>query len=87
MMDDDVTARIEAQSYPVETSDLAENVGEIDRRAGEAVERAGNGLIDSSEDAQLTLQCGLGGDAVGRRRYSDRDPGSVGETEHRRLSF
>jgi len=87
MMDDDVTARIEAQSYPVETSELAANVGEVDRTAGEAVARAGNGLIPSSEDARLTLKCGLDGDAVGRKRYSDRDPGAVGESGFRQLSF
>lgn len=87
MLHDDVTARIESQSYPVESSALAATLGEVNRAAGEAVERAGSGVIANADDARLTVRCGLDGDAVGRRRYSDRDPGGVGERSHRQLSF
>ena len=80
-------AYIEQESYPVETADLAEAVGEIDAVAGAAIERAGNGTITCPDDAQLTLRCGLDGDAVGRKGYSDRDFGGVGETVHRQVSF
>lgn len=87
MLDDAITDCIERETYPVETRDLAARVGEFDGAAGSAIERAGNGSITSADDALLTLLCGLDGDAIGRRHYSDRDFGGVGESRVRQVSF
>ncbi|MEF8831394.1 MAG: hypothetical protein V5A23_07660 [Halobacteriales archaeon] len=87
MLDNAVTECIERETYPVETRALAARVGELDGAAGSAIERAGTGSITSANDALLTLLCGLDGDAVGRRHYSDRDFGGVGESRVRQISF
>jgi hypothetical protein len=87
MMDDEVTACIDSQAYPIDTDELAAAVGEFDPAAGDAVLRGGDGAITSADDARLALQCGMGGESVGRKRYSDRDPPGVSEDSHQRLSF
>jgi hypothetical protein len=55
--------------------------------AAAAIERGGGDAFETREDAALALRSGLGGDAVGRREYSDRDPTALGEEGPRPVSF
>lgn len=53
----------------------------------EAIERGGGDTFHTREDAELALLSGVGGAAVGRRKYSDRDPPHPGEEGPRPVSF
>lgn len=91
MLDDRLNDRIDAQDYPVTAEEFTAAVGGETTPSGEdvatVVQRSGATTIADAHDARLTVLCGLDGSAVGRRRYSDRDPPSVGEDRTPRQSF
>jgi hypothetical protein len=91
MLGDDFHDSIDDQSYPVSATEFVAAVGDdagpTEEELDAVLARAGADTLTDADDARDTVLCGLGGDAVGRRRYSDRDPGGFGETRHRELSF
>jgi len=85
---------IDACDYPATCEEVQEAVG--DERLelpndteplAEAIGLGGGEVFESAEDVQLAVYNGVGGGAVGRRRYSDRDPGTPGTDDVRRVSF
>lgn len=77
---------IEAHEYPATSTELIETHGEelIEltdgiETFGEVLGRLGETTYDDAEDVQEALFSAVGADAVGRRYYSDRDPGTPGE--------
>ena len=77
--------RIDACEYPASAETVIETVGDAtlslphgSEPVAEALERAGDTTFDSAEDVHLAIYCGVSSKAIGRRGYSDRDPGTVG---------
>lgn len=78
---------IEAQEYPATGTELIEAHGEElielpdgTETFGEVLGRLEDTTYHDAEDVQEALFSAVGADAVGRRYYSDRDPGTPGET-------
>lgn len=83
---------IEDFDYPITTHELIESAGNQVLTYPDGAEtleqilsRTEPETFGSSQDLQLTLYASLCEDAIGRKRYSDRDPPSGTEVEH--ISF
>lgn len=78
---------IEAHEYPATSNELIEAHGEKTieltdgtETFGEVLGRLGETTYDDAEAVQEALFSAVGADAVGRRYYSDRDPGTPGDS-------
>lgn len=86
--------RLEGLDYPATTEEVLSGVGTdaVDLPNGseqlsEAFGRVAGERYTCPDDACLTLLSALGAEAIGRRRYSDRDPPATGTTEPNPVSF
>jgi hypothetical protein len=93
MLLDGTGDRIDALEYPLTTEELAERLGdhELDcpgeTTLGEALEPLAGETFETAEEARFAVQTGVDESAIGRKEYSDRDPGSPGEDGPRQVSF
>lgn len=85
--------RIDALEYPLTTDELAARLGEAEldcpgeATLGEALEPMARETFETPEDARFAVLAGVDECAIGRKGYSDRDPGAPGEDGPRPLSF
>lgn len=81
--------------FPVTTDEVIAEFGEIEleypgggsERLQSVLATSGKETYDSMDTLQLAILNGVQRDAVGRPRYSDRDPPVVGEDRNPRKSF
>lgn len=76
---------IDDENYPLTTDELLARYGQVElelaegsERLGEAVGRLDDEVYQCPSDVHCAVFAGVGGDAVGRRNYSDRDPTPLG---------
>jgi len=85
--------RIDALEYPLTTDELAARLGaaELDcpgeATLGDALEPLAGETFETPEDARFAVLTGVGEGAIGRKGYSDRDPGAPGEDGPQPVSF
>jgi len=85
--------RIDALEYPLTTDELAAQLGEREldcpgeTTLGEALEPLAGETFETPEDARFAVLTGVDDCAIGRKGYSDRDPGAPGEDGPRPESF
>lgn len=85
----------DADAFPTTTEEVVEQYGDIvvDYPGGgseplaEILHTSGSEEYGTTDDLQLAVLNGVQRDAVGRPRYSDRDPPVVGEDRNPRRSF
>ncbi len=90
----EVDERLAAHSYPTTTEELIDAYGSLKielpngtETFGDAFDRIGSTTFETAEEARLTAYSAVGDGAIGRKYYSDRDPTTLGETGHDRVSF
>lgn len=93
---DRISELFDRDGFPMTTDEVVEQYGDVEVQypggSFESLEEilatsSGNERYDSTDDLQLTVLTGVQRDAVGRPRYSDRDPPVVGEERKPRQSF
>lgn len=85
---------IDAHEYPATSEELIEQYGEQEieihddtETLGEVLGRLGADTYADADDVREALFSALSAGAVGRRFYSDRDPGTPGEGDTEQVSF
>lgn len=88
------TDALDDHSYPTTTNALIEAYGHMvldhpsgTETLGDALSRVGPETYESADEAQLATMSALGGGAIGRKGYSDRDPICMGEDGPDEVSF
>lgn len=90
----DIAGLLEDLVFPMTREELIAHIGthEIDHPTGtsetvaEICGRIDADVYHSRDDALLALCCGLSGEAIGRKHYSDRDPPIHGVEPHSYVS-
>lgn len=85
----------DTDAFPITTDEVVEQYGDltVDYPGGgseplhEILHTSGDEEYGTTDDLQLAVLNGVQRDAVGRPRYSDRDPPVVGEDRDPRRSF
>lgn len=83
------------QEFPITTEELLDEFDDVvvsypdgaSEGLGSVLETSGRETYATSEELQLAVLNGVSRSAVGRPRYSDRDPPTVGEKRDFRRSF
>lgn len=83
------------QEFPVTTEELLDEFDDVvvDYPGGDSerlrpiLETSGRETYDTSKELQLAVLNGVSRNAVGRPRYSDRDPPTVGDDQDFQQSF
>lgn len=93
---DRIDELFDADAFPTTTAEVVAEYGHVEVNypggGSETLEEilsvsSGDERYDTTDDLQLTVLTGVQRDAVGRPRYSDRDPPVVGEDRNPRRSF
>lgn len=86
--------KIDTHEYPTTTDELIEAYGDHpllvpngEETLGEALGRMGVETFTNPEEARYAVYTGVSDKAIGRPRYSDRDPTAPGERGPEPLSF
>lgn len=85
----------DTDAFPITTDEVVEQYGDVEvdypgggsEPLGEILDTSGHEEYNTTDDLQLAVLNGVQRDAVGRPRYSDRDPPVVGEDRNPRRSF
>lgn len=90
----DAARLLETQEYPATADDIKRAHGDyrIDlpngtETLGDVIDRAGDDAFDDATDAQHALMGAVGGEAIGRRHYTDRDATPMGVDGPDQVSF
>lgn len=90
----DAARLLESQEYPTTTESIKEDHGDYEmdlpngtETLGDVLDRAGDDGFDDSTAAQHALLGAVGGEAIGRPGYSDRDPTPMGVDGPDAVSF
>lgn len=85
---------LDAQTYPIDASDLIDRHGDHEfthptgsESLAAVIERSGEETFESAFDAQQAVYASLSAAAIGREGYSDRDPTPMGVDGHEPVSF
>lgn len=85
---------IDTHEYPTTSAELIDAHGEEiieltdgSETFGEVLGRLGETTYDNADAVREALFSAVGAEAVGRRYYSDRDPGTPGESGPDPVSF
>jgi hypothetical protein len=76
---------IDALEYPLTTDEVTARLGEHELNCpgtatvGEALEPLAGETFETAEDVRFAVMTGVDERAIGRKGYSDRDPGAPGE--------
>ncbi|WP_435176601.1 DUF5789 family protein [Halorussus sp. AFM4] len=92
---DRIDELFDADAFPITTEEVQAEFGDltVDYPGGgseplrQILDTAGHEEYGTTDDLQLAVLNGVQRDAVGRPRYSDRDPPVVGEDRNPRRSF
>lgn len=84
---DELHELFDTDDFPMTTGEVVEQHGDLtvdypgggSEPLGEILETSGEEEYNTTDDLQLAVLNGVQRDAVGRPRYSDRDPPVVGE--------
>lgn len=90
----DAAELLETQEYPATADDIKTTHGDFEldlpngtETLGDIIDRAGDDTFDDATAAQHALMGAVGGEAIGRRNYSDRDPTPMGVDGPTQVSF
>lgn len=92
---DRISELFDTDAFPTTTDEVLEEFGDVvidypgggSEPLGEILRTSGKEEYGTTDDLQLAVLNGVQRDAVGRPRYSDRDPPVVGEDRNPRRSF
>ena len=85
----DVAQRLDRHRYPATTAELVDVYGDVEVKfpdgsetVAEVFDRLAEETYERSEEAVTAFYSAVSSDAIGRKFYSDRDPGSPGAESH-----